>query len=382
MEKINRLQQRRKFILLLLLLLMSLSFLNMISAAFYMSSGNIKKHCINIGIFFISYFIIGYSKRIKKYSFNYKILSNRKINIIIFFLSVLILFLMFIGRELHLSLIKETNGAYGWIKFGRFSLQPAEILKCGFIVNIANCLAKAEDKEFSEKKIIINATIYLIIYLLLILGQKDLGTAIHYIVIWIFMVSLSKIKDKWIIGFGIFSTILISSATYIMYKLPMTNYKIMRVKSYINGLFLGKYSDDYGYQVKQSIYAFGSGGVFGKGYANGVQKYSYLPEVHTDFIMATLGEEFGIVGLFFVLILIYILFYIIISTSRECKNYFGKYLSMGIGILIITQVFINIFVAVGLLPVFGLPMPFFSYGGSAMLTLGICLGLILNMNIE
>lgn len=101
--------------------------------------------------------------------------------------------------------------------------------------------------------------------------------------------------DNW---FGVFSTILISSATYIMYKLPMDDYKIMRVKSYINGLFLGKYSDDYGYQVKQSIYAFGSGGVFGKGYANGVQKYSYLPEVHTDFIMATLGEEFGIVGLF------------------------------------------------------------------------------------
>ena len=156
----------------------------------------------------------------------------------------------------------------------------------------------------------------------------------------------------------------------------------MRIKSYIDGLFFGNYSDEYGYQVKQSVYAFGSGGFFGKGYANGVQKYSYLPEIHTDFIMATFGEEFGILGMFFVIGLFFTLYHLIITTGRESKNYFGKYLAIGMGAQIITQVIINIFVAVGLLPVFGLPMPFFSYGGSAMVTMGIALGIIHNINAE
>ena len=87
----------------------------------------------------------------------------------------------------------------------------------------------------------------------------------------------------------------------------------MRIKSYLTGLVTGEYSNDIGYQVKQSVYAFGSGGLLGKGYANGIQKYSYLPEIHTDFIMATLGEEFGLVGIFSVLLLFLIIYLIILK---------------------------------------------------------------------
>ena len=384
-DRIYRLRQRRLSIFLTITILMVLSFINMVSAAFYMKPENIKKHFMYILIFYAIYLFIGSAKKIKYLNLSYKILSNRKINGLIFFVSIFILFGMYIGGKAGLSFIPKINGAYGWINLGSFSIQPAEILKCAFVINMANCLARAEDNDLSERTTIINSLIYLIVYGLLILAQKDMGTAIHYLAIWLFMVFMSKLKDKWILRVSLLGGTLGIGSLLVIYKYAVeegASYKIMRIKSYIDGLFLGNYSDDYGYQVKQSVYAFGSGGIFGKGYANGVQKYSYLPEIHTDFIMATFGEEFGIIGMFVVISLFFMLYHFIIITGRECKNYFGKYLAMGMGAQIITQIIINIFVAVGLLPVFGLPMPFFSYGGSAMVTMGIALGLIHNMNVE
>ena len=384
-NRMNRLRQRRFSLFLIIVILMVLSSINMVSAAFYMKPENIRKHFMYIVIFFIIYLFIGNVGKIKKLKLNYKVLSDRKVNGVIFLTSIFILFGMYIGGKMGLPFIPKINGAYGWINLGPVSIQPAEILKCAFVINMANCLARAEDNDLSERTTIINAVIYLFVYGILILAQKDMGTAIHYLAIWLFMIFMSKLKDKWILRVSCLGGIVGIGGLAAVYKYATeegASYKIMRIKSYIDGLFFGNYSDDYGYQVKQSVYAFGSGGLFGKGYANGVQKYSYLPEIHTDFIMATFGEEFGIVGMFVVVALFFALYHFIIVTGRECKNYFGKYLAIGMGAQIITQVIINIFVAVGLLPVFGLPMPFFSYGGSAMVTMGIALGVIHNMNVE
>ncbi|MGL5175602.1 MAG: FtsW/RodA/SpoVE family cell cycle protein [Cetobacterium sp.] len=384
-QKINRLKQRRFSIFLIAIILMVLSSINMVSAAFYMKPENIKKHFLYILIFFIIYLFLGNIGKIKKYNLTYKILSERKVNGIVFLTSIVILLGMYIGGKMGLSFIPKINGAYGWINLGPVSIQPAEILKCAFVINMANCLARAEDNDLSESVTIINSLIYLSVYGVLILAQKDMGTVIHYFSIWVFMIFMSKLKDKWILRVGTAGITLGITGLAAVYKFASeegASYKIMRIKSYIDGLFFGNYSDDYGYQVKQSVYAFGSGGFFGKGYANGVQKYSYLPEIHTDFIMATFGEEFGIIGMFVVIGLFFALYHLIIITGRESKNYFGKYLAMGIGAQIITQVIINIFVAVGLFPVFGLPMPFFSYGGSAMVTMGIALSLIHSINID
>lgn len=384
-NRMIRLRQRRFSLFLIIVILMVLSSINMVSAAFYMKPENIKKHFVYILVFFVIYLFIGNAGKIKKLKLTYKFLSNRKVNGIIFLTSIFILLGMYIGGKMNLSFIPKINGAYGWINLGPVSVQPAEILKCAFVINMANCLARAEDNDLSESVTIINALIYLGVYGILILAQKDMGTAIHYLAIWLFMIFMSKLKDKWILRVSCLGGILGMGGLAAVYKYASeekASYKIMRIKSYIDGLFFGNYSDDYGYQVKQSVYAFGSGGLFGKGYANGVQKYSYLPEIHTDFIMATFGEEFGIMGMFVVVALFFALYHFIMVTGRECKNYFGKYLALGMGAQIITQVIINIFVAVGLLPVFGLPMPFFSYGGSAMVTMGIALGLIHNMNVE
>ncbi|WP_297598091.1 FtsW/RodA/SpoVE family cell cycle protein [uncultured Cetobacterium sp.] len=384
-QKSIRFKKRRMSILFITVILMVLSTINMISAAFYMKPENIKKHFIYILAFFFLYLMIGNLGKIKRFPLNYKVLSNRKVNIGVFFISIFILLGMYIGGKIGLPFIPQINGAYGWISLGSISIQPAEILKCAFVINLANCLAKAEDRDFKEGTILINASIYLLVYGALILAQKDMGTAIHYLAIWIFMIFMTKFETKWILRVGSLALLLGSVGIAYIYKyssIETASYKIMRIKSYIDGLFFGNYSDEFGYQVKQSVYAFGSGGFFGKGYANGVQKYSYLPEIHTDFIMATFGEEFGILGMVFVIALFYMLYHLIVITGRESKNYFGKYLAIGMGAQIITQVIINIFVAVGLLPVFGLPMPFFSYGGSAMVTMGIALGIIHNINTE
>ena len=158
------------------------------------------------------------------------------------------------------------------------------------------------------------------------------------------------------------------------------SYKIKRVASFLDGLLKNEYDYGIGYQVGQSLIAFGSGGLIGKGYGNGVQKYKYLPEIETDFILASYGEELGFIGMLLLLTIFLLLFNITQRTAMETKDYFGKYLAMGIGGYIIIQMIINLSVALGILPVFGIPMPFFSSGGSSIVTVFSALGIIINMN--
>lgn len=376
-KKIN---QRRILLYVVIAILVLLSALNMYSAAFYMKPGNIKKHIFYLVLFIFIFALFG----IKNTSvFSYKFFNNRKINIIIFFIAIASLLGLYLGGKIGFSFIPKINGKYRWINLGPLSLQPAELLKCAFIINMANFLSNAEQKFLDKKEIITGSLVYLFTYCGLIYLQ-DLGTAIHYGCIWLFMLASSKVNMKLIIQFVTIGFLATIAGVYFIYShLPVevASFRMMRIKSYVDGLFFGYYSDDYGYQVKQSVYGLGSGGVFGKGFANGVQKYNYLPEIHTDFVMVTFGEEFGTIGIVVILFLFFILFSISLHTSRECPDYFGKYLSLGIGSLIIIQVIVNLFVVTGLIPVTGLPMPFFSYGGSALLTLGICLGLINNINI-
>ena len=196
---------------------------------------------------------------------------------------------------------------------------------------------------------------------------------------------MSKIDTKWIVSTITAGIVGISGICLYVHHLGDVSdkgYKMRRIGSFLNGLLHNEYDNAIGYQVGQSLLAFGSGGILGKGYANGVQTYSYLPEIRTDFILASYGEELGFIGMFIIMIFFFLIFNLIKRTAMECKSYFGKYLAIGIGGYLITQVLINIYVAFGMLPVFGIPMPIFSYGGTSLITIFSAFGIIGNINSE
>ena len=159
-----------------------------------------------------------------------------------------------------------------------------------------------------------------------------------------------------------------------------SGYKQHRIKVYLEGILHNNYDRVDNYQVYQSLIAFGTGGIFGKGIGNGVQKYNYIPEVETDFAISNLAEETGFVGMFIVLFLFFTLFVLIMNVAVKSKNSFYQYLVSGIAGYIITQVIINIGVAIGLIPVFGIPLPFISSGGSSILALSLSMGYVIYIN--
>lgn len=380
-DKEKRKRARNRGIVLLLFFLVILSNLNMASASFY----SIYFEGIKVIRNHFIYIILGIICFIITSKINYKLYNKNKISGILFLLSTIIFIIIIIGSKIpSLSrVIPHVNGAIGWIRFGSFSVQPSEMMKLPFIIIIAHIMEKCEEERYNDKKILFSLLPVMGIFMLLINLQKDLGTSIHYLGIFAFMLFMSRLNMKLIVGSV--GAVLVSIGGLFYYVSNLTDlsnesYKIKRVGSFLNGLLKNEYDYGIGYQVGQSLIAFGSGGLVGKGYGNGVQKYSYLPEIKTDFILASYGEEFGFIGMLLLLTIFLLLFNIIQKTAVETKDYFGKYLAIGIGGYIIIQMVINLSVALGILLVFGIPMPFFSSGGSSLITVFSALGIIININ--
>ena len=277
------------------------------------------------------------------------------------------------------SVFPTVNGGKGWIRLGSLSLQIPELLKVPFVVSIAGIFARGKDtkEKISYKKNFWTAFIYTAAFITLAL--KDMGTAIHYVMIAGFMLFLSDIPNKVLYPI-FFGGLAAAPALLSFFSKVLTGYKQHRLKVYLEGILHNNYDRVDAYQIYQSLIAFGTGGIFGKGIGNGVQKYNYIPEVETDFAIANLAEETGFVGMFIVLFLFFTLFVLIMNIAGKSKNYFYKYLVSGIAGYIITQVIINIGVAIGLIPVFGIPLPFISAGGSSILALSLSMGYIIYIN--
>ena len=280
------------------------------------------------------------------------------------------------------SVFPTVNGGKGWIRLGSLSLQIPELLKVPFVVSIAGIFARGKDtkEKISYKKNFLTAFVYTSAFALFItLALKDMGTAIHYVMIAGFMLFLSDIPNKVLYPI-FFGGLAAAPALLSFFSKVLTGYKQHRLKVYLEGILHNNYDRVDAYQIYQSLIAFGTGGIFGKGIGNGVQKYNYIPEVETDFAIANLAEETGFVGMIIVLFLFFTLFVLIMNVATKSKNYFYKYVVSGIGGYIITQVIINIGVAIGLLPVFGIPLPFISTGGSSILALSLSMGYIIYIN--
>tara|TARA_B100000575_G_scaffold169909_1_gene135944 strand:+ start:6333 stop:7430 length:1098 start_codon:yes stop_codon:yes gene_type:complete len=267
------------------------------------------------------------------------------------------------------------KGATRWINILGFSLQPSELIKITIILALAKFY---HDLKFEKIKSIINLFFpFLILFLpfLFVVMQPDLGTALSIIILGAFILFTSGIR-LWKFGIGII-ILVISIPVLLNFLKP---YQRDRIFSFLNpeADALGR-----GYQLIQSKIALGSGGLSGKGFLEGTQSYlQYLPEKQTDFIFTLIGEEFGFIGSVFIILLFILVISICFYVSIKSNHIFGRLLSIGIGTNIFIYVIMNISMVSGLMPVVGIPLPLVSYGGSAMLSIMISIGLVLNVELN
>ena len=262
------------------------------------------------------------------------------------------------------------NGSRSWFSVGPFSFQPSEYIKLILIIFTAKYLEKYHHKINKIKTNLLPIIIILALAILLIMLEPDFGSSMIIIMTIISMIFISGLKYKF---FGYMGILGLIGITFIIIIAP---YRLARIVSYIN-----PWSDPLGsgYQIIQSLYAIGPGGLFGHGLFSSIQKYFYLPEPQTDFIFAILCEELGFITSLFVIILFVILFYNIFKVSAKQSDMFKKFLVFGIGSSLIIQTILNLSVVVGLVPVTGVTLPFFSYGGSSLLMSIVSISIIINI---
>ena len=298
------------------------------------------------------------------YKINYKFW--RRYSFFIFLGSILITAAVFIP---HLGW--SHGGAQRWIQLGSFSFQPVEILKFGFIIYFATLLSAAKNRVQDFKVGILPFIIMLGLIAAILFKQPDTKSFILITVTGLGMLFLSGVPMKYILGVGLAGIFLLSTLVF------FTPYLQARVKTFINPA-----SDPQGssYQIQQSYIALGSGGIFGRGFGQSVQKFGYLPEPQGDSIFAVLGEELGFLGAFGTIFL-YLLFALRgFRIANNSPDLFGRLLVSGIVILITVQSFMHIASIIGVFPLTGVPLPFMSHGGTSLMIYLAAIGIILNVS--
>lgn len=263
------------------------------------------------------------------------------------------------------------GGARSWIGIGAFSLQPSEFMKLGLIVFLSAYLSSIQKYITSFKKGFYPSVMLVFTAFGLIMLQPDLGTGVVLVSTCMLMIFIAGARISHFVGLGVIG---IAGFVFLIASAP---YRIKRITAFLN-----PWEDPLGdgFQIIQSLYAIGPGGLMGVGLGESIQKYFYLPEPQTDFIFAILGEELGFIGGTAVIGLFITLFWRGIKIALEAPDSFGRLLALGIVFMLTIQVMINVSVVIGLIPVTGITLPFLSYGGSS-LTLTLCsVGVLLNIS--
>jgi len=281
---------------------------------------------------------------------------------------------------------KEVRGTQGWIRVGSLSLQPSEIAKILIIVGFASFLEKRRD-SLSTLKDLIPCFLYVLVPLSLILMQPDVGTGFVVVAVMIGMMFVAGGNPKLLAGIVLAGIALLVILLFLHFQfgmwLPLKDYQLLRLTVFLDPYNDGQGGRGVGWNTIQSLVAIGSGGFFGKGLFRGTQvQYSFLPESHTDFIYAVIGEELGFLGASFLIGLYGILIYRTIQIAYSSKDMYGTLLVVGVASMWLFHVFENIGMSIGLMPVTGIPLPFVSYGGSAMLANFMGVTLILAVNLK
>jgi len=317
---------------------------------------------------------------------------------------------------LFIPIMMKSSGAVSrWIVIGSIGIQPSEIMKIFLLLALAKYFADHK-KRLSTIKELMTPVAMTLGPTILVLAQPDLGTALVYFGILIVIIFWAGIKPlhfflllapiismlaafqtiSFFIWMGVILVILYFNHLPFWTKIlnfvinvglgGITNLLWALLKPYQQQRIISMFDSDSdplgaGYQVSQSLTAFGSGGPFGKGFGEGTQTHlKFLPEQHTDFIMTVIGEEFGFVGVMVVIILFYLLIARLVTQAYNSKFRFDSVILIGVATIFIFHIFVNLGMIVGIMPVTGIPLPFISYGGSFMLTSMILAGLSANMS--
>lgn len=290
----------------------------------------------------------------------------KRLSIPLLGLTVLLLVMVLIP-----SLGVSAKGARRWLRLGPISVQPAEIAKLVAVMYLAAYLAKKEDRLTGFLSGLAPALLIIGVLGGLVLLEPDLGTVVVMGSVAIGLLFLGGARLSHLLSLGL------CAVPVVLVLVLSSSYRRQRLMT-----FLAPWKDasDAGFQITQSFLAFGSGGLFGVGLGEGKQKLFFLPEAHTDFVLALVGEELGLVGTG-VIILLFALFAIRgFQVAARARMPFGRYLGMGITLLIGVQALINACVVTGLVPTKGLTLPFVSYGGSSLVTCMFGVGILLNIS--
>ena len=266
------------------------------------------------------------------------------------------------------------SGSQRWINLYIFNLQPSELMKIAIIIFFAKFYHRSQINDVNNFKNILIPITVLILPILLVLSQPDLGTSI--------LIALSGLVVLWLAGLNIkyfiysFLTLIISTPFAIAFLKP---YQKLRVLTFFDP---DKDPLGAGYQIIQSKIAVGSGGLTGKGFLKGTQSYiDFLPEKHTDFIFTLFSEEYGFIGSVILLLIYAIIIFRILRIGALSRSFFSKLLCYGFASSIFIYISVNMSMVLGLVPIVGSPLPIMSYGGSSMLSIMIGFSIVMSAKI-
>ena len=295
--------------------------------------------------------------------FDYRILNNRGVVYAILAITSLMLLAVFFFPAI--------NGAKRWIRFGGVSLLPSEIAKLAFPIFLAWFLTKNDGTVGDLKKTVLPCLLGLLLLAGLVMAEKDLGTTMVLCAVFSAVYFAAGARILHIASVA--ALMVIAGAAALIFA----PWRVARVMAFLDPY---KYSDDAGYQVVQSLYAIGSGGVFGEGFAQGQAKLFYLPYPYSDFIFSVVGEELGLLGTLAVVLAFALLFWRGTRAAMLAPDRFGMLLGIGIITGLIVQALFNISVVISILPAKGIPLPFISYGGSSVVVSLAAVGILLSIS--
>ncbi len=320
---------------------------------------NPYKYVIQQGVFFI----IGLFLMFVFYKIDYNIYKKYANTFLgICFLLLILVLIPGIGTV--------RNGSRSW--FGLFGLgfQPSELLKLSLIIFTSKYLSKNDNIKRSTFKFMAPILFIILVFFFLIMLEPDFGTGMVIVISLIGLIFISGCDVSIFYKLGALGIV------GIIVLILIAPYRLDRITSFLN-----PWSDPLGsgFQMIQSLYAIGPGGLLGFGLFNSRQKHFYLPEPQTDFIFSIISEEFGFVGCVVLIILFVILYYNLIKSAIKKEDLFGKYLIFGLSFLLLFQTLLNLCVVTGIVPITGVTLPFISYGGSSLLVSMVSIGIVLNV---